>query len=60
MGEAGHITGEEPPLSATGDVKYHCCAAISPVSPVSPLAMKHLLKRCTQNTTLIYNTGDNR
>lgn len=52
------ITGSEPVFSATGDAKNHCAAAISPVSPVSPLVMKHLLKRRSQNKTSTYNTGD--
>jgi hypothetical protein len=51
-------TGPEPVLSTTGDAKNDCAAAVSPLSPVSPLEVKNLLKQCTRSNPFARNTSD--
>jgi hypothetical protein len=52
------VTSPELVLLATGDSKNPCATAASPLSPVSPLKMKSLLKRYTRSNPFTYYTSD--
>ena len=45
-------------FASTGDAENHWAAASSPLSPVSPVKMKTLPKRCTPGKPFTSNTGD--
>jgi hypothetical protein len=52
------ITGSELMSPATGDPKTLGTATVSPLSPVSPLEFKRLLKRYVGRFGLTFETGD--
>jgi hypothetical protein len=52
------ITSLEPVVPPTGDSENRCTAASSPLSPVSPLEMKNLMKRRVLSKTATSSTGD--